>query len=118
MNGNLVLYKPILPNHRYIALIIVPQYMRSSVFSRLHAGPIGGHMGEYKTLYRMRLWLFWPRLREYVKKWVKGCALCILYNIWRTRNQELYFSWSVTIQFYIIYLNMWSPGAALHNIKE
>ena len=67
LNWNLVLYNPILANQRYIALIIVPQSMRRSVFSHFHDGPSGGHMGYYKTLYRMRLRLFCPKSRKYVK---------------------------------------------------
>ena len=31
-------------------------------------------MGEYKTLHRMRLQLFWPKLIYGVKQWVKVCA--------------------------------------------
>ena len=91
LHGKLVHYNPILVNHRYVELIIVSKSPRRSVFIHFHAGNSGGHMGEYKTLYIMRLKLFWHKLREYVKQWVEGCVHCVSYNVWRTRKQELHF---------------------------
>ena len=87
LHEKLVLYKLILVNHRYVALTIVPQSLRRSVFSHLHDGPSGENMGEYKTLYRIRLLFFWPKLMEDVKQLIKGCAHCISYNVWRTWKQ-------------------------------
>ena len=60
----IVLFKPILANHQYIMLIIVPLSLRRKLFRHYHAGPSSGHVGEYKTLYRIRLRFFWPKLRE------------------------------------------------------
>ena len=40
------------------------------------------------------------------------------YNIWRNRRQELYFSWPVTIPFYMMHLDMWSPGDVLKTRKD
>ena len=54
LNDRLVYYKPIMDNRRCIWLIIVPEGLRRQLFNHYHAGPSGGHMGEYKTLYRMR----------------------------------------------------------------
>ena len=91
-------------------LIIVPNLLRQKIFSHYHAGPSGGPMGEYKTLYRIQLRLFWPGLRKNIKDWVKKCAHCIAYNVWRNRRQELHLSWPVTIPFYIMHIDIWSPG--------
>ena len=71
VNKNLVLFKLILANHRYAMLIIVPMSLRRKLFSHYHASPSNGHMGEYKTLYKIRLRFFWPKLREDIKQWVK-----------------------------------------------
>ena len=62
-------------------------------------------MGEYKTLYRIRLQLFWPKLREDVNKWVIFCAHCVSYNVWINRKEELKFSWPVTIPLYIYFFS-------------
>ena len=114
VDQKLVFFKPIFQQTRYIGLIIVPLALRRKIFSHYHAGPSAGHMGEYKTLFRMRLRFFWPGLRTDVKNWVKGCAHCNSYNIWKTRKSELYFSWPVTSPFYIMHVDSWAPGKMLN----
>ena len=86
LNRKLVLYKSILENHRYISLTVFPQSLRRIASIHVHAGPSGGRIGGYKTLYRMRLQFFWPKLRDNVKQWVKCCERCVSYNVWRTRK--------------------------------
>ena len=58
----------------------------------------------------MRMRFFWPGLRNDVKKWVKGCANCVAYNVWRNRRSETHFSWPVTVPFWIMHVDLWSPG--------
>ena len=99
VNDKVILFKPILTDHHHVMLIVVPILLRRKLLSHYHAGPTGGHMGEYKTLYRVRLRFFWPKLREDIKEWVKKRGHCVAYNTWRNRRQELYFSWPVTIHF-------------------
>ena len=53
LNKKLVLYKPILANNIFVALITVPIYLRRKIFRHFNTGPNGGHTGESKTLYRM-----------------------------------------------------------------
>ena len=110
LHRKLVLYKPIFRHKRYVTLIIVPETLRRKIFSHYHAGPSGGHMGEYKTLFRIRMRFYWPGIRKNVKDWVKCCAHCCAYNIWRNRKSELYFSWPVTTPFYIMHVDLWMPG--------
>ena len=57
----------------------------------MHASPVAGHMGEYKTLHRIRLRLFWPRMRADTKEWIQQYPNCILTCRWRRRGQELCF---------------------------
>ena len=64
LGGKLVLSKPVDMNSKYITLLVVPLLLRRKLFSHYHAGPSGGHMGEYKTLFRLRLRFFWPIMRE------------------------------------------------------
>ena len=114
VNKKLVPFKSILANHRHVLLIIVPISLRRKLFSHYHAGPSSGHMGEYKTLYRIRLRFFWSRLRDDFKQWVTHCAHYIVYNVWRNRHQKLHFSWPMTIHFYIIHMDIWSLGNVLN----
>lgn len=118
VNKKLALFKPILANHRHVMLIVVPISLRRKLFSHYHTVPSSGHMGECKTLYRIRLRFFRPKLREDIKQWVKICSNCIAYNVWRNRRQELHFSWPVTIPFYIMHLDIWSPGNVLNEHND
>ena len=63
LGGKLLLLKPINMDTILISLIIVPASIHRKLFDH-HAGPSDGHMGEYKTLYRLRLRFFWSGLRE------------------------------------------------------
>ena len=110
MGDELVLFKPINMASKYITLIITPISLRRSIFGHYHAGPTGGHMGKYKTLFRLRLRFFWPAMREEVKAWVKRYAHCISYDVWRTRMSELHFSWPITVPFWIMHVDLWAPG--------
>ena len=110
VSDKIVYFKPILMNMKHVSLMVVPKSLRKTLFDHYHAGPSAGHMGEYKTLYRMRMRFFWPGLRNDVKKWVKGCANCVAYNVWRNRRSETHFSWPVTVPFWIMHVDLWSPG--------
>ena len=74
VNDKVILFKPILTDHHHVMLIVVPILLRRKLLSHYHAGPTGGHMGEYKTLYRVRLRFFWPKLREDIKEWVRNVS--------------------------------------------
>ena len=52
-NDCLVYFKPILMESRYIALLVVTTGLQRQLLSHHHAGPSGGHTGEYKSLYRL-----------------------------------------------------------------
>ena len=88
VNKKLVLFMPILANHRHVMLIVVLISLRRKLFSHYHAGSTCGHMVKYTTLYRVRLRLFWPKLREDIKKWIKnvGTVLHITHGVIVRRN--------------------------------
>ena len=67
-------------------------------------------MDEYKILFRIHVRFFWPIMRNDIKDWVTKCAHCCAHNIWPNRKSEQYFSWPVTIIFYIIDVDLWMPG--------
>ena len=52
----------------------------------MHLSPIAGHMGKYKTLYRIRFRFFWPRMRTDIKEWIQQFPSCILTCRWRRRG--------------------------------
>ena len=110
LHGKLVQYKPIFKYVKYVGLIIVPLSLRRVIFSYFHAGPTGGHMGKYKTLFRICMRFIWPGTRRDTKLWVKQCSHCCAYNVWRNRKSEFYFSRPVTTPFYIMHVDLWIPG--------
>ena len=106
----LVVFSEIFKNKKYQVLIVVPRPLRRKFFDHYHAGPCGGHMGIYKTTFRIKQRFFWPKLRDTIRTWVKQCAHCVAYDLWPTRQSELHFSWPVTSPFYIMHADLWSPG--------
>ena len=109
MGDTLALFKPIFIASKYIALIITSASLRRTLFSHYHIGLSGGHMEEYKTLFRLGLRFFWPAMRNKVKTWVKHCAHYVSYDICCTCMSELHFSWLITVPFWIMYVDLWSP---------
>ena len=81
LHGKLILYKAIFKHVKYVGLIIVPLKLRRLIFSHFHAGPSGGHMCEYKTLFRIRMRFWWPGIRNDIKLWVKNCGQCVAYIV-------------------------------------
>ena len=77
LHGKLVVYKPIFKDEKYISLIIVLASLRRIIFSHYHAGTSGDHMGEYKTLFRIKMRFWWSGMRRDIKLWIKACAVCI-----------------------------------------
>ena len=67
LGGRLVYYKAISFANKHIYCITVPSSLRHKHSNLMHATPVAGHMGEYKTLYHIRLWFFWPRMRSDIK---------------------------------------------------
>ena len=100
--GRLVYYDPVPTVSKHICLIVVPLSLRRTIFTLMHATHVAGYMSEYKTLYRIKLRFFWPRLRSDVADWMKQCAHCLLTTRWRCRGQELMFSWPVSSPFAIL----------------
>ena len=60
LHDKLILMKPIFKNIRYVGLIIVPLELRRVIFSHYYAGPSGEHIGQYITLFRIWMILWWP----------------------------------------------------------
>ena len=118
IHNKLIICKPIFKDLEYIGLIIVSIPLRIIICSHYHAGPSGAHMGEYKTLFRIRMRFRWPGMRRDIKLWIKFCAACVAYSIWTNRKSELYFSWHITSPFYIMYVDVWIPGNLLDEFGE
>ena len=71
LEDRLVYYGPIATITNHICRIVVPTSLRRIIFNLMHATLVAGHMGEYNTLYRIRLRFVWPRLRSDVSECTK-----------------------------------------------
>ena len=58
INDRIVYIEPVTVSTNHICCIIVPLYLQRIIFIVFHAFPVAGHMGEYKTSYRLKLRLF------------------------------------------------------------
>ena len=52
------------------------------------------------------------------KKRVKWYAHCVAHNVWRYQKSKLYFSWSVTMPFYVMHVYIWSPSYLVNTKKD
>ena len=84
-----------------MGLSIVPKGLRRLVFRHYHAEPSGGHVGEYNTIFCIRMRFWWPGIRNDVKNWVKICGQYIAH---------------VTTHFYIMHVHVWMHGKLVDDI--
>ena len=56
--------------------LILPKKLRRQAFDCLHGTAFGGHLGERKTLGKIKQRFYWPRLSTDVKLWVQQCDTC------------------------------------------
>jgi hypothetical protein len=65
----------------------------TSMFTVYHASPMCGHMGRYKTLFRLRQRFFWPSMRKFLEDLVDACPHCALTNSRKRNKSEMVFGW-------------------------
>ena len=58
------------------AQLVLPESLKAEVLNSLHSGVAGGHLGEEKTLDRVRERFYWPGHTEDVHKWCRQCLQC------------------------------------------
>ena len=63
-------------NGRSHLQVVAPKVSRSDIMHHLHDGIAGGHLGEAKTLSRLRERLYWPGHASDVRMWCKTCSHC------------------------------------------
>jgi len=56
--------------------LVVPSQLREEILEEAHAGTMSCHLGEDKTLARVKERFFWPGYSNAVKEWCKTCANC------------------------------------------
>jgi len=56
--------------------LVIPRCLREEVLEEAHAGTMSCHLGEDKTIARVRERFFWPGYSSAVKEWCKTCVNC------------------------------------------
>jgi len=56
--------------------LVLPQSLREKVMEEIHAGVMGGHVGESKTLQQLKRRFYWPGHTRDVKSWYQTCSTC------------------------------------------
>lgn len=68
-------------------MVLNKDEIRRKLLQLYHDTPIAGHQGitgTYELLGRMYTW---PKMREYIETYVKGCATCAKAKKWSTKEQ-------------------------------
>jgi Integrase zinc binding domain len=91
---------------------VVPIGSHQAVYTAYHATPLAGHVGFYKTYWRIAAQYYWPSMYSDVKKAVIECGHCILGNNTSHHAQQILGSLSMDDEpFDIIaidiYLDSW-----------
>ena len=55
---------------------VVPKKQRREILRHLHDGPLGAHLGENKTLQKLKERFFWPGHTADVREWCRSCDPC------------------------------------------
>jgi hypothetical protein len=112
VNGRICISHLVDRHSRLLLLIIVPAALRRTMFVAYHAAPTCGHMGRYKTLFRLRQQFFWPSMRKQVDEMVAACPHCALANSRKQVKSELMFGWPLDSPFCTLHVDLWSAGDA------
>ena len=73
-----ILMRNFYDEHRGISFkqLVVPRALRQEILEELHAGSTGGHLGEEKTLGKLKQRFYWPGHFQDVQDWCKTCGIC------------------------------------------
>ena len=56
--------------------LVVPQKFHSDILKSLHEGVTGGHLGQEKTLSKLKERFYWPGHYNDVRDWCQTCVAC------------------------------------------
>jgi hypothetical protein len=56
--------------------LVTPQAIQLHLFALVHQHKTGGHLGNYKTISRLKRYFWWPGYTKDIKLWCKECLIC------------------------------------------
>lgn len=78
-----------LPGNENVWKQVLPQELRRDAIKESHDKPNSGHRGIYKTLARVALSYYWPRMKADVCQYVRACHVCAQYKVQQRRPAGL-----------------------------
>ena len=83
LNGQGILCREWVPQSRQgskqaVMQIVAPTEIRKRILQSLHNSPTGGHLGENKTVNRVRHRFYWTGYKADVVRWCKRCDICAM----------------------------------------
>jgi hypothetical protein len=98
-------------NSRQLKRCVVPVSLRQLIYTAYHATPLAGHVGVYKTYWRIAARYYWPGIYNDIRKAVVECGHCILgNNDVSHQNQQILGKLDYDEPFDIICPDIYVPG--------
>lgn len=55
--------------------IVVPKHQRQKIMKLCHETSTCGHLGSFKTFFRVKELYYWPKMRVDINKFIKQCKI-------------------------------------------
>ncbi len=89
--------------------LVVPQSMRTNFMHYYHDNPLGGHLGQLKTLLKIIEVSWWPSVRRDVWQYIKSCEVCQKYKPSNTKPSGLLQSSQITEPGHTLGIDLMGP---------
>ena len=97
---------------------VVPKSLQHVVIIAFHSSPMAGHVGFYKTYFRIAIRYWWARMYSDIREAVIGCAHCALTNATSHESQQIIQALSFDVPFDVISMDIWNPGRVTTKYNE
>ena len=68
------------PQKKFVSIcsdkLVVLEVLKKDILNSLHEGPFGGHLGEDKTLEKLKERFYWPGQYNDDRDWCRTCSVC------------------------------------------
>jgi hypothetical protein len=102
--------EPATMNIRQLRRRVVPKELQHVIIIAFHSTPLAGHVGLYKTFWRIAARYWWPTYYKDIREAVQGCAHCVLTNATGHKSQQIWKALEFDVPFDVISMDIWSPG--------
>ncbi|KAI1304663.1 Retrovirus-related Pol polyprotein from transposon [Halotydeus destructor] len=71
-----ILYKVIEVKSQPKLVVVAPKKLRGDILHAVHDDVLGGHLGVRKTLDKVQRRFYFPKMTDYINKYVRSCNAC------------------------------------------